>query len=371
MSRHAMIAVLIVLVLAAPTSAWAQRVRRPPPESRKPKAEASPRPTEAAARPKAEDAKAEASEKDGEEKPFSPFGDTSRFTRLGGWGGIGGAMGQMGFGTSMLMMAPAVQEELELTDEQKKQLADWAIAMRDHGREMGEALRAEGEAAMREMDLGAAMRLMGQLNGLMQENEKGIERILTRKQWTRLRQISLQMQGISAVTRPDVAAALVLAPEQLEQIHEILAQAQLRQVGFWMQQGMAMRRRAESARDRGAGRERGQPAAAEAESKDEDDRRVDARDAEDASRGEDDDARRARRRREFRKEFDTMREGADRLHQETVEALLRVLTRRQRATFEKLLGPPFDPEALTRGWNPRREGDPGDTAPRASRDDGN
>ncbi|GIW89550.1 MAG: hypothetical protein KatS3mg108_3874 [Isosphaeraceae bacterium] len=384
MSRTTRIAALIGLLMTAPLPVWAQRVRRPPPESRLPRVEApEARPADSTSRPKDESGaggaeSAPASEV--QERPFSLFGDTKKFNRLGGWGGIGGTMGQFGFGTSMLIMAPAVQEELQLSEEQKKQLAEWMAAMRDRGREMGEAMRAEGEAVMRQMDLGTAMRLMGQLNVLLQENERGIERILTRKQWTRLQQISLQMQGISAVTRPDVARALVLAPEQLEQIQAILAQTQLRQVGYWMQQGMAMRRRFETQRSAGGlrGRPEGEPSQPGVDRRGGAGRRergpgeagvgeaVEGRAQGERAAGEgqvadeSEEARRARLRREMRQEFESMRDGADRIHDEMVQAVLRILTRRQRAQFERMLGPPFDPDALMRGWDRRRDGQAGE-----------
>ena len=186
------------------------------------------------------------------EQSFSLFGDTRRFGRLGGWGGVGGAMGQFGLGPSMLIMTPAVQKELELSDEQKQALRDWSVEMRDKGREMARSMRDESETNMRQMNITGAMSMMGRLNIVLQQNEQGVRRILTKAQWTRLQQIGLQMQGVTALTREDIAQALVLAPEQYGQIQTLMAQTQLRQVGYWMQQGMAMRQRAEAARNRPA-----------------------------------------------------------------------------------------------------------------------
>jgi hypothetical protein len=330
----------IALIAAAATPAHAQRVRRPPPDrparlETAPEADAEPAPTPS-------EPAAEGPEAPADPPRFSLFGDKSKFTRLGGWGGVGATMGQFGLGPSMLVMAPAVQEELALTDEQKQAIKDWTEEMRDRGREMAEGLREQGEAAMRGMDVVGVMQMMGQVNALLGENERGIERILTRKQWTRLQQINLQMQGLTALTRPDVARKLVLAPEQLEQIHAILAQAQFRQLGYWMQQGAAMRQQAEAdrrRRDAGAPDPEAVPAEPAAEEADD---RADRADAEPG----DAEPRDARRRR-MRSRFESMRDGADRLHQETIDRLLRVLTRRQRLQFERLLGPPFDPDALT------------------------
>ncbi len=292
-----------------------------------------------------------------DEPKFSLFGDTAKFGRLGGWGGIGGTMGQFGFGPSMLVMTPAIQKELELNDDQKQALRDWSLQMRDHGQEMARSMRNQGEANLRQMDIPGAMRMMGQLNTLLQQNEQGVRKILTKSQWTRLNQISLQMEGVTALTRPDIAQALVLAPEQYEQIRTIMAQTQFRQIGYWMQQGMAMRERVEAERRQRGDSRKPSPEADSPANRPEADGQRTAPSAEtdtDASSQPD----RQRLRRERINQFDSMREGADRIQQETVNEILRILTKRQRSKFEKMLGPPFNPDKVTEGWDrPRGESD--------------
>lgn len=308
-----------------------------------------------------------AGESESPESVFSPFGDTKKFTRVGGWGGIGSGMAQWGMGRSMLIMMPAVQEELQLTEEQKQALVEWTRTMRDRGREMAEGLRQESEAVMRQLDVMGAMRMMGRMNEIFQENEAGVARILTKSQRKRLDQIALQMEGITALTRPDVAQALQMTDVQREKVQYIIAQSQLRQIGYWMQQGMSMRERFErerTARQQGeadtpgrrepAGADRRPSRKSEAAQNTADDD-ASTRDTEAEPRPRDD-PQRAQRIAEFRTRFEEMRNGADQLHLETVQQLLKVLAPRQRTNFERLLGPPFDPDRLVNDMvNARRQ----------------
>jgi hypothetical protein len=302
------------------------------------------------------------------EPAFNPFGDASKFTRFGGWGGIGATMGQFGMARSMLIMLPAVQAELELTDEQKKALREWQEEMRDRGREMGEQMRAQGEQNMRQLNVAGALEMIGRMNELMQENERGFGKILTAGQRKRLDQISLQMEGVTALARPDVAQRLKLTDEQLEQIQLIIAQSRFKQIGYWLGQANTMRNNRE--RDRDAENSADKPEApsqsppADKEDTDADSKPASTKDnAPPRSRRTSDDdledadvaKRRKERRERMRKQFETMRAGADQIQDDTVQAILKVLVPRQRAAFDRLLGPPFDPTKALSGINPRRE----------------
>ncbi len=304
---------------------------------------------------------------------FNPFGDPSKFTRFGGWGGIGSSMSQWGMARSMLIMMPAVQEELALTVEQKKALQDWMLEMRERGERMAQELRAQGEAVSRQMNIGAAFEMLGRVNEIFQENEQGIARILTKGQRKRLDQIALQMEGVSALLRPEVAQVVQLNELQAERVQMILLQSKMRQMGYWLQQAMTMRTMRERSREteKPAGHEGGDDAneperdastrtgADRAERSKSDERGARENDEAD-SEDEDDEAaeqkRRSKRRQEFRKQFDRMRSGADEIQDDTVREVLKVLGPRQRAAFDKLLGPPFDPNKALSGWPPRREG---------------
>lgn len=363
-------------------------------------------------------AKDEKAKEEGEaaERPRgSLFGDTSRFNRVSGWGSIGAGMGQYGFSRSMLIMLPPVQEELKLTEEQKKQLRDWSNQMRKRGEEWGRSMRErnEGNDPFRNPNLPLAARIlqfttiMNQVSGLLKENETGFGRILSAGQRKRLNEISLQMEGISALARPEVAKALYLNQFQTDNIQRILAQSRMMQMTTWIEKmttmAMKMPRRPpgedsrgfgegpggggrEGAKERererepgespgltrpredglgggiaaerdrrrgseGARQEAGTAKAAKNDDEDEDEKPVD--EAELARQR----AERLKRAEDFRKEFESMRNTTDEIQDRTTRELLRVLTKRQRASFEKMLGEPFDPAKInTMGRPPSASG---------------
>lgn len=262
-----------------------------------------------------------------ESRPQGLLGDPSRFSRFGGWGGMGGAMGQWGLSKSMLIMMPPVQEELELTDEQKQKLRDWMEQMRTRGEEMGQAMRQEFGDDFRQADVPLARRVMtitrvmGQLGGMLQENEAGINRILEADQRKRLTQVALQMEGISALGKPEVSRALNLSPTQSLRIQELLNQSRSSQLMSWLQQMPAMAQRGRSARN-------------------------------------DDPAARQQRRQEATKQFEALRSRSDSIQEQTTIQVLKVLTIRQRKRFDEILGEPFDPgriNAMAGGRPPGRD----------------
>ena len=58
---------------------------------------------------------------------------------------------------------------------------------------------------------------------LEQDTDRQLRAILNSRQWARLTQIVLRVEGPSAFLTPELVDALVLGPEQLELIREILA----------------------------------------------------------------------------------------------------------------------------------------------------
>ena len=60
-------------------------------------------------------------------------------------------------------------------------------------------------------------------------------------------------------------------------------------------------------------------------------------------------------------QFTKMRNGTDEIQNATTTKILKVLTKTQRARFEKLLGPPFDPGKFTFPGQPPRN--PTEVAP--------
>jgi Spy/CpxP family protein refolding chaperone len=305
------------------------------------------------------------------------FGDPARFNRFSGWGSIGGAMGQWGLAKSALIMMPPVQEELKLTDEQKQKLRDWTESMQKRGQEFGRNLRdqrrEQGEDAdpFQNPNVPVTTRierftgLMSQVGQLLQENESGINKILDKAQRKRLTQISLQMEGVNALVRPDVVKAVNLSPTQQVEVERRIAISRNAQMTVWITQMSLMAAR------------RGAAPRPEAESSRPGGRLLNARPDQKSANPDDSDQtpqpplteaeRKARQQRqnEARKEFESIRDRTDAIQEQAVTAVLKVLTRRQRATFEKLLGEPFDPSQVNSSFGrPGDRRDPGASAER-------
>jgi ubiquinone biosynthesis protein UbiJ len=177
-----------------------------------------------------------------------------------------------------LVVTPAVQEELELTDDQKARL----------GRLVQEKMkRSQGDVQV------------GQLVALNQEYETAVEGSLTPSQRERLTQIVLQKKGPWAVAEPEVAAKLRLNLRQQVRIQMILSQVQMAQGQAWA-----------ALSERSRARRNGGPPSAEIT--------------------------------RAMAEVDTLRRDSDKLRDELSREIGRVLTRQQKDSFNKLLGEPFD-----------------------------
>jgi hypothetical protein len=310
------------------------------------------------------------------------LGDTSRFTRYSGWGSVGGAMGQWGFAKSALIMMPPVQEELELTEDQKQQLRDWLDSMRQRGEDFGRNLREQRRQNGEDGDpfqnpnasvtqrMSQFTSFMGQVGQLLKENETGIDRILDKAQRKRLTQIALQMEGAAALVRPDVAQAINLSPTQQIEIQQRISYSRNAQMTTWITQMSLMAARRNAARtaeekkttEAPASTTRQQPKAAARKDSETDSEtpRAPLTDAERQAR--------QKRQQDAQKEFESIRDRTDAIQNQAVTLVLKVLTRRQRANFEKILGEPFDPKKVNNFDRPRQaEGqEPGSTRSRTT-----
>jgi hypothetical protein len=76
------------------------------------------------------------------------------------------------------------------------------------------------QAAQRFAAMGAAM------NEIQQGSEQALAKILERGQFGRLKQIQLQLDGLRALTRPDMIEKLTLGEDQVEQIQQLLREGQ-------------------------------------------------------------------------------------------------------------------------------------------------
>lgn len=113
-----------------------------------------------------------------------------------------------GFGMSLVVLAAqkSVQEDLKVTDEQAKTIGQLADKQREAMRGAGRDASAEERQKVREQTTA---------------NERTLEETLQPEQVKRLKQISLQQQGLTAAERPDIAESLNLTSEQKEKIREI------------------------------------------------------------------------------------------------------------------------------------------------------
>lgn len=114
----------------------------------------------------------------------------------------GGGPGMMrgGMGVAGLLVNPQVQQELNLTDEQKDQL-----------QKVGETVMEDVRKAM----------------------EKKVAEILTPEQLKRVKQIELQQRGVMVLADPEVAAELGLTEDQKSQLNQIQEDARKQMREAW------------------------------------------------------------------------------------------------------------------------------------------
>jgi Spy/CpxP family protein refolding chaperone len=155
--------------------------------------------------------------------------------RGGFGGGFGGGFPGQGGSIAGLLLMEEVQTELKLTDEQKTKLRDSRDELRGNaggpGRRGGGAGQGGGEGApnFRDMSQEERQKFMEDARKRMEEQSKKAEElakgILTPEQMTRLNELRIQQQGIRAMGRAEVAAALKLTDAQKEAIDDILQAA--------------------------------------------------------------------------------------------------------------------------------------------------
>lgn len=122
--------------------------------------------------------------------------------------------GRGGFGQQsplMLLAQKSVQEELKMTEEQVGKATEAVTKQREAMQGLGDLSQEERGKKMRE---------------LTQEGEKTVKEILKPEQATRLRQVSLQVQGGRALATPAVAKDLNLTDEQKQKVKDMLAESQ-------------------------------------------------------------------------------------------------------------------------------------------------
>jgi hypothetical protein len=145
-------------------------------------------------------------------------------------------LGLAGEGDSLrvaLLRTPEVQKELKVTSQQVKKIASIAEQAKTtkkrveeahgkgKGREKGKP-KADDPIA-KEQDRVAREAMQGDLAGLERDTDQQLSAILDSRQRARLTQIVLRVEGPTAFLTPELIDALALGPEQLELIREIMA----------------------------------------------------------------------------------------------------------------------------------------------------
>ncbi|WP_406698176.1 hypothetical protein V5E97_04910 [Singulisphaera sp. Ch08] len=239
--------------------------------------------------------------------------------RDGGSESLAGLARTMGTGPQApvtILMAPAVQRELKLTDAQKHKIFSLSVSAAQKQRDQFQSLflggGGDGEGGLNPQGMLATR------DGMRRENDQAIGRILEDKQKERFNQIVLRTEGPLAVARPDIAAKLGLKDTQRQYVQSIMTQMQQNQFLLFarMRQGAAQ----------------GQVGPGQVA--------------------------------QLREMMEKLRDGA-------VQQLSKVIDAKQKAAFNKMLGEPFDLAKLDPDSDPEPETKPeasADAAPKPTQD---
>jgi len=151
-----------------------------------------------------------AQERDGRGDRGGRFRGPGPRMRIGGPGGMGKAM---------LLRSDQVQKELDLSEDQVKQIREVMESARNDMRELFAGVRELPEDKRREKfrELREEARQAGQAA------EEKVGGILKEKQEKRLNEIVLQLQGLQALAGPEVAGKVGLSDKQRQEIRDTFA----------------------------------------------------------------------------------------------------------------------------------------------------
>lgn len=142
-----------------------------------------------------------------------------------GIGGFGGGFGQGMPGMEFTMLLPneGVRKELELTDEQKKEIDDLLTASMEAGRKDFEAI-GDFQSLSEEERNKKFTELREKGAARSKELKTNIDEILLPPQADRLKQLGLQLRGTRALSEAEVAEQLAITEDQKKKIEEINTQ---------------------------------------------------------------------------------------------------------------------------------------------------
>lgn len=207
--------------------------------------------------------------------------------------------GRQGGGTqqaspTQLLRSKTVQDALDISEEQLEKVKAWSEKFQSEARaKVQEMLKDVPREQMREK--------FGEIQEKMSEEmEQGLSKVLTEKQMTRLHEIEMQLQGTAALSMKKVREKLKLSDEQKEKLTDLGEQARTESRELMQELGLG-------------GSER--PAADVME--------------------------------KFRAKFNSLRKSADKKMGE-------VLTKDQKAAWEKMTGEKIDVEKVRQEMTPER-----------------
>jgi Spy/CpxP family protein refolding chaperone len=132
--------------------------------------------------------------------------------------GQGGGFGGFGAGVTTLLAMPEVQKELSITDEQKGLIDDM---LKDLQPQRGTGNRQDFQNLSDEERRKRFEEFQKQADERAKKAEETAKLILEPKQFERLGQLRIQREGVSALSRDDVAAKLGLSQDQKDKIAKI------------------------------------------------------------------------------------------------------------------------------------------------------
>jgi Spy/CpxP family protein refolding chaperone len=138
-----------------------------------------------------------------------------------GFGGFGGRGGEVPGGDWLgLLQNEKVQGEIDLLDDQKREVAKVSDESRDRMRNVFQGFGNFREASEEERE--KMQREMGEkMQAITKETVKRLEGILLPPQTARLKEISLQVRGTGALSDPEVAKQLGISEQQQAQLEKV------------------------------------------------------------------------------------------------------------------------------------------------------
>lgn len=267
-------------------------------------------------------------------RPVVPPVANAPVNQGGAYGGDIGGFGSSAFGGNVQPQGPSpaqLQQMAEMQQQQQERM-----------------VQMQGREQMRQA-----------LDGIQRQSDQALAKILEKEQMTRLREIQLQMEGPFAIlSNNQLAQTLSVTPQQFAEIRDVQTQDRQRQ-GQLMQQSRAIFEAARNAAQPDAGAQ----AAAGAQPGAQAGAQAGARPggqpgAPQGGRGNFDREafREMMQKPEVQAQLEQLQQRRDGLRQQAYAGVFKALDRGQASKYRKMLGEPFDTNAMMRSFFDRATG---------------